>query len=43
MLLLDDPDMYSNIPTTIQVVGRPFEDEELIRTSSAIDKLFHAS
>ncbi|KAF4445805.1 hypothetical protein F53441_10450 [Fusarium austroafricanum] len=38
-----DPDMFTNIPSTIQVVGRPFEDEELIQTSSVIDKLFHAS
>ncbi|KAF5019795.1 hypothetical protein F66182_8164 [Fusarium sp. NRRL 66182] len=38
---LYDPEVYSTQPSTIQIVGRPFEDEELIRTASVIDKLFH--
>ncbi|KAJ3541208.1 hypothetical protein NM208_g4713 [Fusarium decemcellulare] len=37
---LYDPTLYLNQPSTIQVVGRPFEDEELIQVSSIIDKLF---
>ncbi|KAF4457129.1 hypothetical protein F53441_917 [Fusarium austroafricanum] len=34
-----DPSLYSNQPSTIQIVGRPFEDEDLIDIASAIDTL----
>ncbi|KAM5511697.1 acetamidase [Fusarium oxysporum f. sp. phaseoli] len=33
------PSLFVNQPSTIQVVGRPFDDEELIEVSAAIDKL----
>ncbi|EXL55794.1 hypothetical protein FOCG_03529 [Fusarium oxysporum f. sp. radicis-lycopersici 26381] len=33
------PNLFVNQPSTIQVVGRPFDDEELIEVSAAIDKL----
>ena len=38
---LDDPVLFSNQPTAIQVVARPFDDEELIEISSVIDKELH--
>lgn len=34
----DDPQLFSNQPTSIQIVGRPFDDEELIEISSLVDK-----
>ncbi|OJJ65690.1 hypothetical protein ASPBRDRAFT_49586 [Aspergillus brasiliensis CBS 101740] len=34
------PELFTNQPSTIQIVGRPFEDEELIRTSYILDDLF---
>jgi len=37
---LDNPEMFMNQPSTIQVVGRPFEDEETIRVASTLDDLF---
>ncbi|KAH7006611.1 amidase signature domain-containing protein [Fusarium venenatum] len=32
-----DPNLFVNQPSTIQVVGRPFDDEELIEVSVTID------
>ncbi|CAG8938243.1 unnamed protein product [Penicillium salamii] len=40
---LYDPGLFANQPSTIQIVGRPFEDEETIQVSSIIDTLFKAS
>jgi amidase len=37
--ITDNPALFSNQPLTIQVVARPFEDEELIQTASVIDSL----
>jgi amidase len=39
----DDPSLFANQPSTIQVVGRPFEDEDLIQVASALDVLLRAS
>jgi amidase len=39
-LFVDDPSRFANQPITIQVVGRPFEDEELVQVSSTLDALF---
>ncbi|KAF5618060.1 uncharacterized protein FTJAE_12366 [Fusarium tjaetaba] len=36
-----DPHLFENQAICIQVVGRPFEDEELIRVSATLDALFH--
>ncbi|KAM6532660.1 hypothetical protein FALCPG4_005712 [Fusarium falciforme] len=33
-----DPALFSNQPSTIQIVGRPFDDEELIEITAAIDE-----
>ncbi|KAG5659718.1 hypothetical protein KAF25_002277 [Fusarium avenaceum] len=38
-----DPSIFSNIPSTIQIVGRPFEDEDLIQVASALDVLLRAA
>ncbi|KAF4341946.1 hypothetical protein FBEOM_4112 [Fusarium beomiforme] len=38
-----DPALYLNHPITIQVVGRPFEDEELIQVSYNLDALFRGA
>ncbi|CAH0003405.1 unnamed protein product [Clonostachys byssicola] len=40
---LYDPNLFSNQPSTIQIVGRPFEDEELIRVASILDTLLHST
>ncbi|KAK5807545.1 hypothetical protein VI817_001803 [Penicillium citrinum] len=37
---LYNPEMFMNQPSTIQIVGRPFEDEEIIRVASILDDLF---
>ncbi|KAM0230877.1 hypothetical protein ACHAPO_008933 [Fusarium lateritium] len=34
-----DPNLFVNQPSTIQVVGRPYDDEELIEVSAAIDRM----
>ncbi|KAG5656005.1 hypothetical protein KAF25_001575 [Fusarium avenaceum] len=36
------PELFSSQPSTIQVVGRPFQDEELIQVSSVMDGLLRA-
>lgn len=33
----DDPELYRNQPVCIQVVGRPFQDEEVVANMEAID------
>lgn len=43
MLSIDDPNLFSTQPSTAQVVGRPFEDEELIQVAAVLDKLLLAS
>ncbi|KAF5987272.1 hypothetical protein FCOIX_1127 [Fusarium coicis] len=35
-----DPNLFGNQAICIQVVGRPFEDEELIQVSTTLDALF---
>ncbi|CAH0046921.1 unnamed protein product [Clonostachys solani] len=40
---LYDPNLFSNQPSTIQIVGRPFEDEELIRVASTLDTLLRST
>ncbi|PNP76494.1 hypothetical protein FNYG_09913 [Fusarium nygamai] len=35
-----DPNLFENQAICIQVVGRPFEDEELIQVSATLDALF---
>lgn len=37
--LLDAPALYSSQPSTVQIVGRPFEDEDLIEVSRVIDQV----
>jgi amidase len=39
----DRPDLFASQPSTIQVVGRPFQDEELIQVSSVMDGLLRAT
>lgn len=39
-LFVDDPNLFGNQAICIQVVGRPFEDEELIQVSATLDALF---
>ncbi|GFN19510.1 uncharacterized protein AtWU_09315 [Aspergillus tubingensis] len=34
------PESFTNQPSTIQIVGRPFEDEEAIRAAFILDDLF---
>ncbi|KAI9927535.1 hypothetical protein MW887_003153 [Aspergillus wentii] len=37
------PNLFVNQPSTIQIVGRPFEDEEVVRVASILDTLFKDS
>ncbi|KAM0354996.1 hypothetical protein ACHAPU_000842 [Fusarium lateritium] len=34
-----DPELFSHQPSTVQIVGRPFEDEDLIQVASILDTL----
>ncbi|KAJ4302714.1 hypothetical protein N0V90_001604 [Kalmusia sp. IMI 367209] len=36
---LYDPRLWKNQPVTLQIIGRPFDDEELIRTTEIIDDI----
>ena len=38
----DNPGLFSSQPSTLQVVGRPFEDEEVIRAGLVIDRVLKA-
>ncbi|KAF5637916.1 hypothetical protein F52700_4619 [Fusarium sp. NRRL 52700] len=38
-----DPSLFKGQEISIQVVGRPFEDEELVQVSSTLDALFRGS
>ncbi|KAH7000751.1 amidase signature domain-containing protein [Ilyonectria destructans] len=40
---LYDPKLFANQPSTIQIVGRPFEDEEAIQVASVLDNLFETT
>jgi hypothetical protein len=39
---LDDPLLFANQPSTVQIVCRPFDDEELIEISAMIDNELHS-
>lgn len=39
---IDNPKLFLNHLASIQMVGRPFEDEELIQVAVVLDKLFHS-
>lgn len=36
LTLTDDPALFTNQPLCVQVIGRPFNDEELIEISSVV-------
>ncbi|KAE8168326.1 amidase [Aspergillus tamarii] len=38
-----DAELFANQPSTIQIVGRPFDDEELIEVTAEIDSIFKAT
>lgn len=40
-LLLDDPKLFANQPLCLQVVGRPFQDEEVIAVTEALDLILN--
>ena len=40
--LADDPVLFQHQPVTLQIVGRPFEDEELLRTTEVLDEILNA-
>lgn len=37
----DDAELWSNMPVAIQIVARPFDDEELLATTKVIDKVIN--
>lgn len=38
-VVLDDPTRWKNQPVTLQIVGRPFDDEELIEVTEVVDRV----
>ncbi|KAH8426651.1 uncharacterized protein LDX57_004385 [Aspergillus melleus] len=38
-----DAELFANQPSTVQIVGRPFDDEELIEVTAEIDRVFKAT
>jgi len=36
---VDDPELWKNQPVTLQIVGRPCQDEELIAVTQSIDRI----
>jgi len=40
-LSTDDPVLFQNQPVTIQIVGRPFEDEELLASAGVVDEVLN--
>ncbi|CAH0051081.1 unnamed protein product [Clonostachys solani] len=36
-----DPDLWSNQPVTIQIVARPFDDEELLSVTEVVDRVIN--
>ncbi|CAI6074055.1 unnamed protein product [Clonostachys chloroleuca] len=38
-----DPDLWSNQPVTIQIVARPFDDEELLSVTEVVDRVINSA
>lgn len=38
---LDDPNVWQGQPVTLQAVGRPYKDEDLIAVCEAIDDIIN--
>lgn len=43
ILNLDDPALFAAQPVCLQVVGRPFEDEELLAATSTVDSVINST
>jgi amidase len=41
LILLDDPEMFAAQPVCLQVVGRPFQDEEVVAVMEALDPILN--
>lgn len=42
-MLEDHPKTFMGMPMTVQIVGRPFDDEELIEVTAVIDNVVNDS
>jgi amidase len=40
-LSVDDPNLWQGQPVTLQVVGRPYKDEDLIAVCEAIEQIIN--
>lgn len=41
--LIDDPELWSKQPVAIQIIARPFDDEELIAVTEVVDRVVNGS
>jgi Asp-tRNA(Asn)/Glu-tRNA(Gln) amidotransferase A subunit family amidase len=41
--VLDDPELFHNAPVSLQLVGRPFQDEKLLACASIVDKVVNGN
>lgn len=40
---LDDPELFHNAPVSLQLVGRPFQDEKLLACVAIVDKVVNGT
>lgn len=38
---LDDPELFSSQPVCLQIVGRPFQDEEVVAVTDVVDRVIN--
>lgn len=42
-ITIDDPNLWSNQPVAIQIVARPFDDEELVAATEVVDRIVNGT
>jgi amidase len=43
LTILDDPELFAAQPVCLQVMGRPFQDEEVIAVMEVLDQILNPS
>jgi Asp-tRNA(Asn)/Glu-tRNA(Gln) amidotransferase A subunit family amidase len=41
--VLDDPGLFHNAPVSLQLIGRPFQDEKLLACAAIVDKVVNGT
>jgi Asp-tRNA(Asn)/Glu-tRNA(Gln) amidotransferase A subunit family amidase len=41
--ILDDPELFHNAPVSLQLVGRPFQDEKLLACAAIVDEVVNGT